>query len=430
MRRLLLALTLPLVAACATYEPTPLDQSALLEELRSVTVEVPSDGLEVEQAVALALVQHPDLHVVRRDQEIAAGLVVSARAWDNPDLRPRLQNIYSGARDSIQWALDLRVFPRAPGETAAREARAQAREQHALAIIEETESRIAVETRIAHAQLVALDTQIGIVRAAEQLHSRVATIVTEQVEAQVSTRIEAVLVELAQEELADESASLVAQRAIAEAHLASLIGAPPDATLAVRRAARGQSVAIPSQAELEEQAVAAHPALRALAAAYEDQEQRLRLTHIAHSPWPNFLAIAGGGDAGDAVVDADASLTLPVFHSGEHDIAVAEARRDRARDAYRARLHAVRGEIRRASLALREHERRHNALSRRLGPLLDRAEQLVRSVLDAGGANPLALLAIEMRVLDLRRDTAQAAFERDRARAELAAATGSALAAE
>ena len=75
-------LLLAALAACSTYQPRPLVEHELLEELRAVRLELPEDGLDAAQAVALALVHNPELQIWRRRHEIASGRVVSAGLWE------------------------------------------------------------------------------------------------------------------------------------------------------------------------------------------------------------------------------------------------------------------------------------------------------------------------------------------------------------
>ncbi len=66
-------------------------------------------------------------------------------------------------------------------------------------------------------------------------------------------------------------------------------------------------------------------------------------------------------------------------------------------------------------------------MTERLEPVLKQAEELLKVVLDAGEGDALKLVAIETRVLDARRDAAQATFEYEKARVELSLSTGTVL---
>lgn len=422
--RLLLAVLLA-GPGCSTYAPTPLSPRDVLTELRAIDVALPEEGISPGGAVAVALVHNPDLHVVRRDHAIAEGLVISQSAWENPELRLSLDNLYSRAHDSFEWAIGLRFFPPRPGEIDVKTARAEARSRRVLALIEEREAAVAADARRAHARLVFLDTEVRSVRAAAALHERIASLTRQAVAAGATTRIDATLVTLRREELADETHALQSDRAIARAELAALMGLSPDAPLTVVRAVPREEVALGSQAELEETALALRADLRALVESYEVREQQLHLSHLARLPWFRHVEPGSAHLPSDGTVDIGVAVELPIFDDGANALSIAEARRDRARDAYRARLHRVRGEIRLARLRFDESRRRHAHLSERLEPILLQAEDLVSAALDRGAVDLLAVVAVEARVLGVRRDSARAAFDLDVARIELAAATGS-----
>lgn len=415
-----------LLPACSTYEPQPLDRESVLAELQAEAAPAPSAGLDEDAAVALALVHNPSLRAARREVEIAAGAVVSASAWRNPQLRPRLRNLYSGAGDAIEWFLDLRLFPTHPDEAEARSARARAEERRVLAELEAAESEVALSTRLAHARLVRIDAELPSLESAIARYRTVREIVARQVRAGVATRIEETLVELAVAEREDELAALQAERRLAEAELVQWIGAPGGTALAVTAAA-SHGVPLPSAEKLEQLALVGDPTLRVLAAAFGEEEEDLRLVHLAQQPWPSFIGIGGGGQSGEPIVDADAAIDLPIFDDGSAELHVAELRRDRARDRFRARLHEVRGALRRAVLEIEEHARRHQTSTDRLAPLVAKARTLVQSVLDAGAGDPVRLLALEDRLLELSRAAADATFRRRVAECELLRLTGRVL---
>jgi len=98
-----------------------------------------------------------------------------------------------------------------------------------------------------------------------------------------------------------------------------------------------------------------------------------------------------------------------------------------ARESYTAKLQAVRGEILEARMELREAERRRRHYGERLEPVLKQAEEVVKAALEAGEADTLKLVSIEIRVLDARREAAQARFDLERRKVELALAAGTVL---
>jgi len=421
------AVVLLVALGCSSYEPDPLNDRALLDDLRSLRVEMPADGLDPDQAVAAALRNNPSLQVWRREHEIATNLVLSEGAWKNPELDISFQNLYSKFGNPFLIATGLRFFPAIPGELDAKVARAQAHEKRVLAEIEEREARVAADTRIAHAKLLLLEEKLLLLEAAEHLHDRVVAVVDQRLVAAASTRVDQMLALLEREEIAEGRQTLMAEKEQAQAELASLLGAAPGAPIQVRRGSKLDAPGEIAQDRLEDEALKERPDLKSLREEYEEREQNLRLAHLAHCFWPRFLEPGVEKLPSNPSVELNSRWPFPIFDSGSADIAVAEARRRQARDAFAARLHAVRGEIRQATLKLREAERRKRYVTDRLEPLLKKAEELLKLILDAGEGDALKILAIETRVLGARRDAAQSTFDYEHARIELSLSTGTVL---
>jgi outer membrane protein, heavy metal efflux system len=417
-----------LLAGCSSYEPEPLNERKLLEDLRSIRLDLPADGLLPDQAVALALVHNPELGVWRRAHEIAEKVVVSEGAWSNPQFRPSVENLISSGGNPLSLAMGLRIFPGPPGESAARLARAEAKERKTLAQIEDQETKVAARVRIAHAKAVMLEEKLRIVEASQRLQAHVSEAIDRRLIGFAATRLDETLVLLRSEELRNERGALESQREGALAELGLLLGASPGAPIRVRRPA--QDPAPPparSQQELEDEALKERADLRALKEEYEAKEQSLRLAHLAHVLWPRFLEPGVEKLPRGYSLELGAAFEIPIFNSGSADIAVAEAERRMARESFAAKLQAVRGEILEARMELREAERRRRHYADRLEPALKQAEEVVKAALEAGEADTLKLVSIEMRVLDARRDAAQARFDLERRKVGLALAAGTIL---
>jgi outer membrane protein TolC len=412
---------------CSSSQPDPLDERKLLDERRAMRAALPVDGLDGDRAVAIALVHNPELQAWRRRHEIAVNLVLSEGAWRNPELRPSVSNLYSSLGNPISWMLGLRIFPSVPGENDAKVALAEAKRKRVDAEIVDKESRIAAETRLAHARAVMLEEKLRILDASRRLHDRVATSVDRRLIAFAATRLDETLTALKREEIAHERETAAWERDAALAQLGSLLGVSPGTAVPVRRGTSAEPAAELVQDRLEDEALRERPDLRGLKQVYEEREQELRLAHLAHVFWPRFLEPGIDHRPNDVRAELGAAFEIPIFNSGAADIAVAESRRREAREAFAARLHAVRGEIHQATLRLREEERRRRYFADHLEPLLRQAEDLVKAALDAGEADAMKLIAIESRVLEARREAAQSWYEYERARVQLAVCTGTVL---
>jgi len=422
------AAVLIVLAGCSSYEPDPLDERKLLQELRAIRIEVPADGLLPDQAVAIALVHNPELGVWRRAHEISEKLVVSEGAWQNPQFRPNVENLLSSGGNPLSLAFGLRFFPPVPGENAAKIARAEAKERKTLARIEDQEMKVAARVRIAHARAIMLEEKLRILQASQRLQDHVGASIDRRLIGFAATRLDETLMVLRREELRNERGVLESQRAEALAELGLLIGAQPGVPLPVRKSPQDPPVPpARTQQELEDEALRERADLREMKEEYEAREQGLRLAHLAHVLWPRFLEPGVEKLPRGYSLELGASFEIPIFNSGSADIAVAEAERRLARESYSAKVQAVRGEILEARLELREAERRRKHFVERMEPVLRQAEELVKAALEAGEADTLKLVAVEMRVLDARREAAQATFDVERRRIELALATGTVL---
>ncbi len=413
-----------LLSSCSTYRVVPLDETALLAELRATRIEFPADGLDPVQAVALALVHNPALVALRREHEIAENVVLAEGAWRNPELRLNLTNLASTLSNPVALALGLRIFPPVPGEGDARVARARALDERVVAEIADREAHLAAETKIAHADVVALEEELALVQIGRKLHERIASMVSERVAAQAATRLDESLAILRREEIENEIHAVAGKLDVARAEFASLVGAAPDATIQVKKAMSESELSMPKEAELEQAALERRADLQALKHQYEAQQQSLRLAHLAHGLWPTFLQPEAEADHLGRSLGVQAAFEIPIFDTGKAAIALEEARARQARELYSARLHEVRREIHLAALELREEARRQRYQSDRMQPVLEQTEQLMQAALEAGEVDALKLVTIETRLLDARRGAVRAWLDLERARVTYELATG------
>ncbi len=411
-------------ASCSTDRPPPLDPEALLAELRAARIDVPAEGLDPVQAMALALVHHPDLVALRVEHEIAANEVVAEGAWRNPEFRPSLSHLASSVGSPVALALGLRFFPGVPGERDARVGRAQALDARAVARIADRESQVAAATRLAHARVVMLEEQLALTEAARALHARMATLVKERVVARAAKGIDAAFARLRSAQFDEELLVARAELEVARTELAALVGAPFDAPLRVRKATQEREFVEPDEAALEQAALSRRADLQVRAQEYDAQQQTLRIARLAHGWWPLFLQPSAEGDHLGHDFGLQAGFEIPLFDSGDKAIAVEEARVKQAEAAYAAQLARVRQEIHLAVLRWRAQDQRRHGSSDPLPQALDEAEQLMKAALEAGEVDAIEWWTIESRILDARRDQAQAWFDGVKARVELDLATG------
>jgi cobalt-zinc-cadmium efflux system outer membrane protein len=411
--------------ACSGYEPRPLDATAALAELRRQPAPAPASGLRPEEAAALALALSPRLRAVRVQRDVAETAVVSAAAWDNPEIRMSLDKLFSGG--PLSFGVGVRFFPPPPGERDARAERARAEARLVLAEIEEQEAEVAAEAFGLHARVLCAERKLAEARRAAERGDRLVALARERADAGAATGLEVLRARLERAERASDEERLAAEREELLAELGGLLGASSFSATLVP-GAPWPPLEAAGQAELEQLALARRASLRGLRAAYDASERDLELAHLARLPWPRFLQ-AGVGDLGDRPgLDVSAGVELPIADTGEGAIAAAEARREAARAAFVAGVAATQGEVRVALVRVREEERRRRAYAERVAPVIADAERIAEEHLRSGAADALAIEQFADRMHDARAEEAEIALALEEARIQLAVATGTVLA--
>lgn len=415
-------LLLLLAAGCSAYVAKPLDARKLLDELRAVEAPAPpGEGLDPDQAVAFALLNNPELRAYRRQRQIAENTVVSASAWQNPELNFDLTTPF-------RLDLGIRLFPPLPGERAAKIEGAKAELRRVLAEVEDRENALAADIRTRHAELLMLREKILIDDAALRLHHRLSDLVRMRVQRAAAPKLDLVLASMKINQVEMDRQSLVTLRDVASAELAALLGVPAAITLPMRK---GRPPAPPKGAReeaLEDLALAARPDLRALQEEYQEREQELHLAELQKIPWPRYGQPGVAHLPGQVDGELSGAITLPIFNQNQGPIAIASARREMARDAYLARLAGMRSEIRVALLRLAAEKRRLDYFHDTMEPALKEAEQVIEEALDTAEGDPLKLGTAMVRVFDVRTEAAGAAFAYEKAAIQLELATGTILA--
>ncbi|MFO0757489.1 MAG: TolC family protein [Byssovorax sp.] len=421
MRRAL-PLLLLLAAGCSAYTPKPLDTRKLLDDLRATAPPSPPEGgLDPDRAVAFALVHNPSLRALRRTQQIAENAIVSARAWQNPELNFDLKL-------PISLDLGLRIFPPLPGERAARIEGAQADLRRALAEIEAQENKLCADVRLLHAEITMIEARIAVGEAALRLHHRLYDVVQMRVDHAAAPKLDLVLAGMKISQVEIEQQDLLIRRDAASAELGALLGVPVTERIPVGPGRRLADLGAIGQEALEDQALAARPDLRALKEEYEAREQELKLAELQKIPWPRYGQPGVANLPSKVNPELSGSITLPIFNQNEGPIAIAEARREMARDAYLARLTTMRSEIRVASIRLAAEEQRRRYFNEKLAPSIVEAEQVIEQALGMAEGDPLKLGTAMVRVFEMRAEAANIAFACEKAAIQLALATGTILA--
>lgn len=436
-----------LLAAGGCYHARPIDERAVLDGLRRMdearAMPPPGagglaggldDGLEVDEAVALALKFNPDLRAFRRERDVAEGEVVTASAISNPVVRFELLHVQEADLRRMGWGARLAWTPPQPCEWSAARGRAGARVDEVRHEIAEREWQTATDVRAAHAALVAIDEELGFASAAVAARGRIAELVRKRVAQGASTRIDQNLVDLSRAAAETDRDALEARRVALERTLVALMGVSSPGPLVVKRSpdeaapAAGVPATLPDARMLEEMALASRGALRAAKARHAEADETARLEHARRWPWftlsaaPRFQSDVTAEHPRDFSLSVD--VTVPILNWNSGPIAAAEAAREREKAGFEASLAAIRRDI---AVALGRIAAGQTLLRRYRESVLPALEEHDRLVAAAGAGaqiDVVALLAAEETALRGRRDYAEARLQVTRAWLDLDRAVG------
>jgi outer membrane protein, heavy metal efflux system len=431
--RALLALAL---AGC--YHARALDAGTVANELEEEQREqnaratpLPADrALTESEAVALALRWNPALRVARRQRTIAQGEVVAAGALANPTVDLELLHLEDYGT-SKAWAVELGWQPPQPVVFSARRAAAAAQADAVGFEIREAEWQLAVAVRAAHARVLAIAEQRGLVEQALQGRRQIVDLIERRLAGGASTRLDLSLAQLALSQGQRDLDDLSAGELSARRELGELIGAgvSPGATGAIPE--ESGPPAAPDQ--LLHEALTARAALRAEEKRYSQREQELRAEHGRAWPWLRLSAApryrADGSDRHPNDFAVALQLTLPIFDQNQGPIAVAEGRRDQQREQFRGRVGTLRREVAAACDEIALHQRTLRRYRELVLPGIDTHSHLLSLAAGGGQLDLVALLTAEDAILRSRREFVDYRLAHYRAWLQLDRAVGRRIAA-
>lgn len=348
------------LSGCASYAPEPLGNGHGTVNLNQLVVPAssmpvrdlaahrfdPADGLDVTETAMLAVVNNPQLKVMRdqlgvaRAQAFAAGLLPDPQlAWSR-DLPSSGQ---SGLTSAYSLGLSYDI-----GNLLTRSARVKAadksREQVHLDLLW-AEWQTVAQARLLFDQVASSRAQEAVltreVAALKPLDRQVRVALASGNLTYDGAAVGLNAMADAQRRLAEATR----QRQQAESDLRSLLGLSSRAPLDLVGAPYGRE---PDAAQLQ-QALQSLPARRpdllALRAGYAAQEQRLREAVIAQFPAIN-IGINRARDTSDVTTNGfSIGITLPLFNRNRGNIAIEKATRQQLHDDYDARLLTTRNDM-------------------------------------------------------------------------------------
>ncbi len=434
--------TLAGVAGCRSYEARALDLTAhaaawrartskaatALEDGAAVRAGIDvdgfelSDGVELSEALALALVFNPDLRQARARAGVATSAAREAGLWSDPQVGVEALRIAESVSDPWVSISNLSFsIPLSDRLAAAREL-GGANVDQALAGVAAAEWELVRNVRQAWAAWSGTVRSIAALEAFVAALDELSTGVQGLVDSGELPRTEAALFGVERARQAAAALRLQGQRAAAELELRALLGLAPEAELKWVPADI-TSKPDPAGSGLGQAWIERHPRLVERRAAYEVAEQRLRL-QIARQ-WPDLLlGPQFESDSGQSRIGFVAGIPVPVFNANRQGIARAEAGRELVRVQCEVELERIGSRLAIArglsdNLALLRAEYEQQVL-----PLAERQLEDALALLQIGEGSSLLLLQSLTRSLGAELDWVTACADLSANDAELRYWTG------
>ncbi|MDK4807523.1 MAG: TolC family protein [Novosphingobium aromaticivorans] len=336
-----------LLSGCAHYTPLPLASTPPLAPEVPALADAPSANtpLSVEQVVALALANNPDLKAARLKRAVAAGQTKQAGILPNPSLSGAILPLISGAGTVPAWNIGLSQDIKSIITYKSRHRAARDSEQQVAADLVWQEWQVAGKARqLATDLIVGARSRPYYVAAHALLIERNAKL--EEALAARNTTLTIVAPDRVALQTARTALDSFDQNQLSLKHqLNALLGLRPDAEVPL--------VAAPDLPAFDPAAIRAslpsladrRPDLLALRLGYAAADETVRQAILAQ--FPDF--VLGGSIASDnsKVINAgpNATLGLPIFDRNQGNVAIANATRAQLHAEYEARLAATSGEV-------------------------------------------------------------------------------------
>jgi cobalt-zinc-cadmium efflux system outer membrane protein len=438
----LLLLTLAMAATgCTGYRRRPLVERQVFKDLQSIQLQAlkgpdqgpltTAEGLSLDEAVAAGLYLNPDLRAFRRERGVAEGELVSARLVPNPEIAvSTLANLPGSGRGLGSAAASFIAAFRRPGERSGRVASAQARLEAVNSQISAQEWKLAADIRKAYLTLLGAEEQFRLAEASVKLQQRIKTYYGQKFQLGDASRLDLNLVNIEFGQALRDQQKTLSQLDQARQSLNRLLGLPPSYALKLRATSDilDYKPICLDLASLELAALDNNGELSTLRHEYDQAEQDLRVAYLQRVPWfrlgPSFERESGGGEGKTNRLGLAFGLDLPIFNFNQGEIAIREAKRDKVRDEFTAKLHAVEADLNEAFRNLQAQEQLVRLFKDSIQPALEENAQLTEAGFQVGELNLIELIATQDRVLKSRRDYVDTELEYWKAVVDLEAVSG------
>ncbi|MCB1280802.1 MAG: TolC family protein, partial [Salinibacterium sp.] len=351
-----------LAGGCVSYQPRPLDARAELAALaarrlpdvvtfrdggqspnHSAPAFDPEDGLNEDEAAAVAISLNTDLQSARAAIGESEALLISAEVLPNPEVGVGFMGGFNGTPGFVLDA-DLLFELFKPGERSARVGAAEAKADASRVEVLAEEYDLATDVRRQVLAVLVAERQVALLKDEVALRQRAVDLVNQRKILGEGNELElsAVGLELAETQRERRQASFELEAARFE--LNRLMGLPPSYHVRLSDSGKPLSVFIlddPGDAALQERVLAGRLDLRSKEAEYRTAEEELRLAVSRQYPRIKIGPSFEHDGVSDNYVGLGATLELPLFDRNQGGIAAASAARERVHAEYTALLHRL-----------------------------------------------------------------------------------------
>ena len=401
-RHLFLCLLFSALTACASYQARPLNtKPTLLNEVPHLVVHAgqmplpelnahpfnPDDGLDMTEVAMLAVVNNPDLKIVRNEGRIAQAQLMAAGVLPNPQLAAGVDhptNGGPGTMNAFNLGLSYDISALLTHNAAVNAARANSRKMDMTVLWQEWQV-------VQQARLLFVNSmeQEKLMRELQSYRDLVDTRYQRARRAlqEGNMTIDAVSADLTALQDANAGINALERQTSKTRHeLNALLDLSPEVRLNL---VGNVDVPEPDQAKIETavaQLPERRPDLAALQAGYKSQEELFRAAVLAQFPALNIGLTRARDTSGIYTSGIGITISLPIFNRNQGPIAIEKATRERLYDEYQARLNEAFSQVKNLLSQWRLVSRQYREVKSVL-PEMESIAERAKAALDAGNLN-------------------------------------------
>lgn len=444
------ALALLLSCGCKLYDKKPLDPALELAAITSfdlTTFKVerskpnetpgptpsvfdPTDGLNEDEVVALALTINSGLRAKRYGSVEARSHLVTAGLWPNPVVAFSIQPGVAGAPFFVSeavWLVEvIRVW-----ERWTRIDIAEAQAVQAEADIVAAEWALVADVRSRRFAVLAAEQTLTVLDEQVALRRRALELVKRGKELGESRALDVALTELETAEVERDRRRAQSELETARRELNRAIGVPPELVLPLTETGRPVTIAVYEDLTpdaLDRRLLAGRFELRAKEADYTRSELDYKLALYGQLPSLGVGPSYQNQPEKTYYAGATFLFELPIFNQNQGEIAEKEAARERARLEYVALLQKLKADAHEALGQLRRAKLEIDAQERDVLPAADRAQKVLAQALELREIGMLEWITAQRRALESRREYVDSLLRYEDAVIRVEVATGTPLA--